>query len=260
MKLLWLSSDAPFPPVEEALQTPNGLLAAGADLSLPRLIHAYSHGIFPWYAEGEPILWWSPDPRMVLACNQFAPSHSLRKLLRQIERQEHCATSRIQIKVDTAFDQVLHECAKSRNGQTGTWITPAMQQAYRAWHLAGGTHSVETWIDGKLVGGLYGISLGSIFFGESMFTHVSNASKIALAYLVRFLQRHNVAWIDCQQQTAHLASVGATPVARTHFLQHVRHAVKQGTPPPWRPARLDSCGVLHPLDVSPTVPSLAHKR
>jgi len=244
LKLLWLSVDAPFPPVEEALTDPNGLLAAGADLSLPRLVQAYSNGIFPWYSEGEPILWWSPDPRMVLVCDQFSPSHSLRKLLRQIEREENRADARVQIRVNTAFDEVLTECAKHRLGQAGTWITPAMQQVYRDWHKAGGVHSVETWIDGKLVGGLYGVSLGGVFFGESMFARTPNASKIALAYLVRFLRRHGVAWIDCQQQTRHLASLGAILVPRADFLMHVRAAVRQHPAPPWCAGWLDSQGKL----------------
>lgn len=187
MKLPWLAADTPFPPAEFALTDPDGLLAAGADLSIDRLVQAYSNGIFPWYSEGEPILWWSPDPRMVLACQDFAPSHSLRKLLRQIASHEHEATPRIEIRVDTAFATVMAECAAPREGQPGTWITAAMRQAYRVWHEAGYVHSVETWIDGELAGGLYGISLGRMFFGESMFTRAPNASKIALAYLVRYV-------------------------------------------------------------------------
>jgi len=240
--------------VETALTHPNGLLAAGGDLSLRRLVQAYSKGIFPWYAQGEPILWWSPDPRMVLACEQFSPSHSLRKRLRRIAREESGIDARVQVRVDTAFDQVLTECAQPRRGQPETWITPAMQQAYRDWHQAGGVHSVETWIDGHMVGGLYGVSLGGIFFGESMFTRVPNASKIALAYLVRFLHRHGVAWIDCQQQTRHLAHLGATPVPRTHFIKHVHAAVRQHATPPWRAGWLDSQGNLHGSEHDPPAP------
>jgi leucyl/phenylalanyl-tRNA--protein transferase len=241
LKLAWLESDTPFPPVEQALAEPEGLLAAGADLSIGRLTLAYSNGIFPWYAPGEPILWWSPDPRMVLACEDFAPSHSLRKLLRKIAREESGAQPRVQVRVDTAFERVLAACAGQRPGPPGTWITPAMRQAYLAWHVAGRVHSIETWIDGELAGGLYGVSLGRMFFGESMFSLVTDASKIALAYLIVFLRRFDVAWVDCQQQTSHLASLGAAPVSRAQFVRHVRNTVHQADIV-WRAGRLDSRG------------------
>ncbi|MCD0495402.1 leucyl/phenylalanyl-tRNA--protein transferase [Achromobacter sp. MY14] len=245
MKLPWLAVDTPFPPAEFALTEPDGLLAAGADLSPDRLIQAYSNGIFPWYSEGEPVLWWSPDPRMVLATKDFAPSHSLRKLLRQIASQEHDAQPRVQVRVDTAFTDVMAQCAAPRAGQPGTWITSAMQQAYADWHRAGYVHSIETWVDGELAGGLYGISLGRMFFGESMFTRAPNASKIALAYLVRYLAAQGVERIDCQQQTQHLASLGARPIPRAQFLQYVRHATAQ---PPvfWARGTLDSAARLLP--------------
>jgi len=246
VKLPWLAADTPFPPVEHALRDPDGLLAAGADLSPERLAQAYAHGIFPWYAEGEPILWWSPDPRMVLACADFAPSHSLRKRLRALARTEHDPAARLQVRVDTAFARVLHECAAPRHGQPGTWISPAVQQAYRSWHASGFVHSIETWIDGELAGGLYGVSLGRMFYGESMFARATDASKIALAHLVAFLRRHQVAWIDCQQQTGHLARLGARPVPRARFVEHIAHAVAQPGLP-WRSGRLDSAGTLHPL-------------
>lgn len=246
MKLPWLAPNTPFPPVEDALSEPAGLLAAGADLSLSRLQLAYSNGIFPWYSAGEPLLWWSPDPRMVLACQDFAPSHSLRKRLRQIARDESGPAPRVQIRVDTAFEAVIARCAAPRDSQAGTWITAEMQQAYYAWHLAGGAHSIETWVDEILVGGLYGISLGGMFFGESMFTLVPDASKVALAYLVTFLRRYGVEWIDCQQQTRHLASLGAQPVPRAQFVEHVRQAVELPAPL-WRPGRLDSEGNIHEL-------------
>lgn len=245
MKLPWLTPDTPFPPVEHALSDPAGLLAAGADLSIERLTAAYCNGIFPWFSVGEPILWWSPDPRMVLACNDFSPSHSLRKLLRKIARDEHSVLPRVQVRVDTNFPAVMAHCAAPRDGQAGTWITPAIQQAYTAWHAAGVAHSVETWIDGELAGGLYGISLGRMFFGESMFALAPDASKIALAYLVAFLQRAGVEWIDCQQQTRHLATLGARPMPRARFVEHVRHAVACPAPV-WQRGRLDSTGVLHP--------------
>ncbi|WP_313625432.1 leucyl/phenylalanyl-tRNA--protein transferase [Achromobacter sp.] len=246
MKLPWLAADTPFPPAEFALTDPDGLLAAGADLSPTRLIQAYSNGIFPWYSEGEPVLWWSPDPRMVLAIKDFAPSHSLRKQLRQIASQENDPPPRVQVRVDTSFTQVMAACAAPRDGQPGTWITAAMQEAYRSWHEAGYVHSIETWIDGELAGGLYGINLGRMFFGESMFTRVPNASKIALAYLVRFLAAQGVEWIDCQQQTRHLASMGARPVPRSRFLEHVRKTTSlPGIS--WAAGTLDSQGRLHPV-------------
>lgn len=235
MKLPWLAADTPFPPAEFALTDPDGLLAAGADLSIDRLVQAYSNGIFPWYSEGEPILWWSPDPRMVLACQDFAPSHSLRKLLRQVASHEHEAAPRIEVRVDTAFATVMAECAAPREGQPGTWITAAMRQAYRAWHEAGYVHSVETWIDGELAGGLYGISLGRMFFGESMFTRAPNASKIALAYLVRYVSAQG-----CSGSTAS-SRHGTWPAwapgrsrARASWRTSARRP--RGPPSPGRPA------------------------
>lgn len=245
MKLLWLDRDTPFPPVTDALSEPSGLLAVGADLSINRLRNAYSHGIFPWYSEGEPLLWWSPDPRMVLPCQDFSASHSLRKRLRQIARTES-ASSPLQVRVDTAFSAVMKACSAPRNHQDGTWITPEMQAAYCDWHLAGDAHSIETWINDELVGGLYGISLGGMFFGESMFAHATDASKIALAYLVTFLRRNGVAWIDCQQQTRHLQSLGARPVSRQTFISHIQEAITKPAPI-WQPGRLDSLGCLHSL-------------
>lgn len=230
-----LGPEPEFPPAEWALDEPNGLLAVGGDLSLARLRAAYRQGIFPWYSAHQPLLWWSPDPRMVLAPNDFHASHSLRKRLRRL------ASGRdpLQIKVNTAFAQVLAACAEPRHGQPGTWITDEMQRAYRAWHAAGDVHSIEAWHDDRLVGGLYGISLGHMFFGESMFSRVADASKLALACLVAFLGRHGVTLIDCQQETRHLASLGARPMARSAFLAHVRHACDQPGPP-WQ------SGVLHP--------------
>ena len=256
MKLAWLEPDTPFPALDRALQEPDGLLAVGADLTTARLADAYAHGIFPWFSEGEPILWWSPDPRMVLQCAHFAPGRALRKRLRQIARQseiascalgtDHPSAGTVEVRVDTAFDQVMAACAAPRDGQPGTWITLPMQRAYRQWHREGATHSVETWIDGRLAGGLYGVSLGTMFFGESMFTRVSDASKIALAYLVTFLARHDVQWIDCQQQTHHLASLGAAPVARADFAAHVAQA-RHRPRPPWQSGRLTHEGVIVPL-------------
>lgn len=246
MRIPWLEHDTPFPPANTALATPDGLLAAGADLSVDRLCAAYSQGIFPWFSPGDPVLWWSPDPRMVLACAEFAPPHALRKRLRQIERAQAAGDFSLSVRVDTAFAHVMAACAAPRTQDGGTWIVPEMRRVYEDWHLAGNAHSIETWVDGKLAGGLYGISLGGMFFGESMFTRRTDASKIALAFLVRFLARHDVAWIDCQQQTRHLASLGAAPRSRAAFLQHVRQAITLA-PPPWRPGWLDSTGLLHAL-------------
>lgn len=246
MRLPWLTGDTPFPATDYALEEPPGLLAAGADLSVERLRLAYAKGIFPWYSEGEPILWWSPTPRMVLQCRNFSPSHSLRKRLRQIARSEFESSPPVQVRVDTAFAQVMQACAAHRPGQQpGTWINADMRQAYAAWHEAGQVHSIETWINGQLAGGLYGISLGGMFFGESMFSRATDASKIALAYLVRFLLNNDVAWIDCQQQTRHLSSLGASALPRKQFLDHVQTAILAPAPP-WVAGRLDHTGVLHP--------------
>ncbi len=158
MKLPWLQADTPFPPPHTALDEPNGLLAAGGMLTVDRLRQAYSQGIFPWYSQGEPVLWWSPDPRMVLACDDFAPSHSLRKKLRGLARAEQAGESTLSVRVDTAFAEVMAACAGARQGQPGTWITAEVQAAYCAWHAAGQAHSIETWQDGRMIGGLYGVS------------------------------------------------------------------------------------------------------
>ena len=198
----------PFPPLEAALREPNGLLAAGGDLTEARLLDAYRQGIFPWFSPGEPILWWSPDPRMVLIPEAFKLSRSLRKRLRRPDYE---------IRVDTAFEAVMRACAEPREGQSGTWITGAMIQAYRRLHEAGYAHSVETWMEGRLVGGLYGVALGRVFFGESMFTRATDASKLALAHLVTQLDRWGFGLIDCQMVTAHLASLGARPIRRSEF-------------------------------------------
>jgi leucyl/phenylalanyl-tRNA--protein transferase len=246
LPLTWLDADSPFPPVSQALTEPAGLLAAGADLSIPRLRAAYTQGIFPWFSQDEPPLWWSPDPRMVLKCDALHVSHSLRKRLRQIATAQASKNFDVVVRVDTEFAAVMRGCARAATGgQPSTWITDEMQLAYHAWHLAGQAHSIETWINGRLMGGLYGVSIGKMFFGESMFSRATDASKIALVHLVWFLQRQQVSWIDCQMQTSHLASMGACPVPREQFLDHVR----QHTAAPdiiWQPGVLDSTGVLHP--------------
>jgi len=205
----WLDSQSPFPPVESALAEPNGLLAAGGDLSPARLIEAYRHGIYPWYSRGQPLLWWSPDPRMVLYVNEFKLSRSLAKRIRRCD---------FDVRVDTAFDEVLHACANiAREAQFGTWITREMATAYKRLNALGYAHSVEAWRDGELVGGLYGLALGKVFFGESMFSYESDASKVALAALVTLSARRGIPMIDCQQETEHLASMGARPIPRREF-------------------------------------------
>lgn len=218
------NDDAPFPHPQQALGPDSpapGLLVAGGQLSVKRLRRAYAQGIFPWFSPGEPVLWWSTAPRMVLQVQDFRLHRSLKKTLRRFIAEPRC-----EVRIDTAFDQVLQHCANTpRDGQAGTWIVPAMQSAYRAWHQTGDVHSVETWIDGRLVGGLYGICLGRMFFGESMFSHATDASKIALAALVALCRREGITWIDCQQQTGHLASLGARPVSRDAFLAHLAQTV-----------------------------------
>ena len=245
--LTWLDDDTPFPDPEQAL--PEGLLAVGGTLSGARLLEAYSQGIFPWYNPGEPVLWWSPDPRMVLECERFHPSHSLRKRLRQLARMDDDPEARVQVRVDTAFASVMAACAAPAPVRPSTWITAEIQDAYTRWHEAGYAHSIETWQDGELVGGLYGVSLGHIFFGESMFSRATDASKIALSYLVCRLQACGVELIDCQQQTSHLASLGASPISRAHFLHRLAQLRTQPTPE-WQPGRLQQTGALVPLATS----------
>jgi leucyl/phenylalanyl-tRNA---protein transferase len=220
--ITWLDETAPFPAVEKALKDPNGLLAAGADLSPERLISAYRCGVFPWYSEGEPILWWSPDPRMVLFPEELKVSRSLAKTLRNAEYE---------IRFDRSFDQVMAECAAPRPGQEGTWITEQIRTAYGRLHRFGVAHSVETWIEGKLAGGLYGVALGSVFFGESMFSRSRDASKLGLVALVRRLQAEGYGLIDCQIYTRHLESLGARAIARHAFLRHLRDLVNYPRPP-----------------------------
>jgi leucyl/phenylalanyl-tRNA--protein transferase len=213
----WLRGNAPFPPVEKALKSPNGLLCAGGDLSPERLLDAYSHGIFPWFSEGDPILWWSPDPRMVLFPGELKVSRSLRRTL---------ARDVFETRFDTAFSEVINACAAPRDGQSGTWILPEMAAAYTALHEQGVAHSVESWREGELVGGLYGISLGRVFFGESMFSREPDASKVALVRLVESLRAQGVELIDCQQATAHLASLGAREIGRAEFAKRVQDSIQ----------------------------------
>lgn len=231
----WLSEhDLRFPPIEQALPEPDGLLAVGGDLSPERLMAAYYEGIFPWYEAGGPIIWWSPDPRMVMAPRDVHLSRSLR---RHIRRQS------FNITMDSAFPEVIRQCAGLRQYREGTWITPEMQQAYITLHERGHAHSVEIWQDGELAGGLYGISIGPLFFGESMFALRDNASKVAFLALARQLDAWNFRLIDCQMPTSHLATLGAAPMARSRFKHWLwKYRDQPGHIGPWRftldPARL----------------------
>ncbi|MBL8332031.1 MAG: leucyl/phenylalanyl-tRNA--protein transferase, partial [Rubrivivax sp.] len=198
-----------------------GLAAVGGRVTPARLDEAYRKGLFPWYSPGQPVLWWSPDPRMVLPVAEFRLHRSLRKTLQRFLRTPGC-----ELRVDSACAEVIHHCAATpREGQDGTWIVPEVMQAYVAWHRQGRVHSVETWVEGRLVGGLYGVGIGRMFFGESMFAHATDASKIALAYLACLCREHGVALVDCQQNTGHLASFGAREMPRTAFEAHLRQAL-----------------------------------
>jgi leucyl/phenylalanyl-tRNA--protein transferase len=221
----WLERSDDFPPVEQALRRPNGLLAAGGDLSPERLLHAYRRGIFPWFSEGEPILWWSPDPRMVLVPAELKIGRSLAKTLRKAD---------FEVRADSAFERVIQACSEPRPQQRGTWITDAMRAAYARLHGLGVAHCVETWRGGELIGGLYGVALGRMFYGESMFSRATDASKIALVYLVRQLQKWKFGLIDCQMNTPLLASFGAREIARAQFTRQMAELVNYpNVPAPW---------------------------
>ena len=211
--------------MSKALKRPNGLLAAGADLSIARLLDAYRQGIFPWFADQDPILWWSPDPRMVLVPDEIKISRSLGKTLRN---------TRYEVRFDTSFRSVMQACAEPREDRAGTWITAEMIDAYVDLHESGWAHSVETWIDGRLAGGLYGVAIGRMFYGESMFMHKRDASKIALVHLVRRLHRDGYGLVDCQMATDHLASLGAREISRAQFSRRVTELVNFATPSSWR--------------------------
>lgn len=223
----WLGKEPAFPPDARALTEPNGLLAAGGALTPAWLLAAYRRGIFPWFSEGEPILWWTPDPRLVLVPDQFHISHSLRKVLRK---------RRFEVRTDTAFAAVMRACAAPRAPGLGTWITTGMQAAYLRMHELGYAHSVECWTEGRLVGGLYGMAVGRMFFGESMFACETDASKVALAHLARLLSMRGYAMIDCQMTTAHLQSLGAVEVSRRQFVEVVAGATAEGPGPQRWPA------------------------
>jgi len=219
--LPWLGPDDPFPPIERALKEPNGLLCAGADLSLERLVEAYRSGIFPWFSGSEPILWWSPDPRMVLFCDELRISRSLAKNMRN---------KGYVVQIDSAFRDVLAGCASPRRGEAGTWLGDDMRAAYARLHRAGYAHSFECWHEGALVGGLYGVAVGRMFYGESMFSRATDASKVALVALVEELRQRGFPLIDCQVRTPLLAQLGAREIPRREFLRRLRALVNYREP------------------------------
>ena len=222
----WLDSPLAFPDVNRALSEPSGLLCAGGDLEPATIVAAYSRGIFPWFSDDQPILWWSPDPRMVLFPGEFKYSKSLAKTVR---------TKKFEVRFDTAFADVIKGCAEPRTEGGGTWIVNEMQAAYSRLHKEGVAHSVESWRDEKLMGGLYGIALGRMFFGESMFARETDASKVALVALVEKLTRDGFELIDCQQETKHLARFGARPIARADFVRRLQELINsQSTQSHWR--------------------------
>ena len=251
----WVEADTPLPAADRDVPGHPGLIALGADLGPDRLVEAYTQGLFPWYSAGQPVLWWSPDPRMVVFVDEFSPSRSLRRLLARLAASGHPgpaspvspsasqgaptqappAAPRWQITLDTAFADVMQACAEPRPGQDGTWITPAIQAAYTALHQRGLAHSLEVREDGQLIAGLYGVSIGRMFFGESMFTRRPNASKCAFATLMHLLASHGFPLVDCQQSTRHLGSLGGRDISRADFLVHIRPLL--AAPAPDWPAR-----------------------
>lgn len=224
--LTWLQrTSLDFPPLERALREPNGLLAAGGDLSAERLISAYRHGCFPWFSEGQPLLWWSPDPRTVLFPEEFHLSRSLAKLIRQ---------QRYQVTFDQNFSAVIDGCAGPRTYADGTWITASMRAAYLELHRQGLAHSVEVWECNELVGGLYGLAMGQLFFGESMFSRADNASKVGFATLVKALRHWGFVLIDCQMPTQHLQNFGARPISRETFASYLRRHLDRPSSARWQ--------------------------
>lgn len=227
IQLYQLSEELIFPHPTMTIDEPEGLLAFGGDLLVERLVLAYQHGIFPWYSEGEPILWWSPDPRMLLYPDKYHASGSFRKFLRKTD---------FSVTLNKDFDAVIDACAHISRNDSGTWITEDMKNAYKDLHAAGYAHSIEVWDKHSLVGGLYGVAVGTAFCGESMFHKATNASKLAMFCLVQHMKQHNGAFIDCQMHTPHLSSLGAITVAKKQFLHELersqKHSFNQGT---WTP-------------------------
>lgn len=226
--LQWIEPDEPLPDPEQALTDPEGLLCAGLDIGPTRLLEAYRKGIFPWYNQGQPVLWWSPDPRMVLHLDEFRLHRSLRKRLARVRRE-----GRWQLRLDCNFRAVMQACAEPREGQDGTWITDAIIGAYCGLHDRGLAHSIEVHEDGQMIAGLYGVALGRMFFGESMFTRRTDASKLAFVALVKALIRQGFRMIDCQQNTRHLASFGAREIPRRQFVADIGPLMDQ-SPSQWQ--------------------------
>ena len=227
--LTWIEADDPFPPVERALKNPNGLLAAGGELSTERLLQAYRRGVFPWYSGAEPVLWWSPDPRMVLYCDELKVSRSLAKNVRN---------KGYDVRIDSAFASVLEGCS---DRPQGTWLGSDMKKAYLRLHREGYAHSFETWRDADLLGGLYGVAIGRMFYGESMFSQATDASKVALVALVAELRARKFPLIDCQMHTPLLASLGAREIPRRSFLRALATLVNYAEPPgKWSPRTFTS--------------------
>jgi len=228
----WLEGNQAFPPTESAMKDPSGLLAAGADLSPQRLLNAYRRGIFPWFEDDQPILWWSPDPRATLIPSAIHISRSLRKAIKQ---------QKYQFRFDTHFLEVIRACAEARSYTEGTWITNEMCDAYENLHRMGIAHSVEVWDGDNLVGGLYGIAIGKVFFGESMFSRASNTSKMALAYLAEHLHKWGFKLIDCQVENSHLTSLGAQRIDREQFERQLKDLIE--------PNESSSCWGIINLDI-----------
>ena len=217
----YLDHDAPFPSLSSALKEPNGLLAAGADLSKERLLSAYSNGVFPWYSEGEPILWWSPNPRTIFQLNKFKPSRSLKRFIKN---------SDLKITLNKDFKSVLEHCALPRAKQAETWISDEMKLAYLKLHQQNHAHSVEVWKNEEMVGGIYGVSIGRLFCGESMFSRISNGSKVALTYLIEHLKTEKFPIIDCQVENPHLISLGACNIERDQYISIVNNSIDKILP------------------------------
>lgn len=237
-RVIWLGSDDPpnsFPPVSSALTEPDGLLAAGGDLNADRLLYAYRHGIFPWYDEGQPLLWWSPDPRCVFMPGDYRVSRRLRQEVRR---------SSAEIRVNTAFGDVVRQCAGPRKSEQGTWITPAIMTAFDELHEQGWAHSIEVWESSELIGGLYGLAIGRVFFGESMFSRQPNASKMALLFVANRLDAGEIDLLDCQVVSAHLMSLGARTTARSDFISQLETACEPAKPLTNWPASPIACAQL----------------
>ena len=229
--LKYLSKLEEFPPVEQALDEPNGLLAAGADLSAKRLLSAYTRGIFPWFSDDEPILWWSPDPRTIIDISSYKPSRSLIRFVK---------SSKLKVTLNKDFNATILECAEPREDQLGTWITNDIIKAYKNLHNLKKAHSIEVWQDGLLVGGIYGVSIGRLFCGESMFSRISNGSKVALSCLIGYLKQFGFPIIDCQVQNPHLSSLGATGIRRKDFINIVNNSSQLNVDESiWLPQELD---------------------